>query len=52
MMLNGFFAWALAFVVFGGVMAYDWARRRDAADLAEWHLLHGPNDGCVECEDK
>ncbi|WP_324644193.1 hypothetical protein [Pseudarthrobacter sp. LT1] len=29
-----------------------WARRRDAQDLAEWHLLHGPNDGCIECADK
>ena len=26
------------------------AMRADRAD--EWHLLHGPNDGCVECEGK
>lgn len=22
------------------------------ADIREWHLLHGPTDGCVECEEK
>ena len=27
-----------------------WARRLDRAD--EYHLMHGPNSGCIECEDK
>jgi hypothetical protein len=22
------------------------------ADIREWHLLHGPTAGCVECEAK
>lgn len=26
-----------------------WALRQD---WSEYHLLHGPNDGCLECEDK
>lgn len=30
-------------------VAIPWARR---ADRAEYHLMHGPNSGCVECEDK
>jgi hypothetical protein len=25
---------------------------RDWADIREWHLLHGPTDGCPECEGK
>lgn len=25
---------------------------RPWADIREWHLLHGPTDGCIECRDK
>ena len=52
MMLNGLYALAWAFVFVGGTVAYCIARRLDERDVAEWHLLHGPNDGCVECRDK
>ena len=29
-----------------------WAIRQDRVDHAEWHLMHGPRSGCVECESK
>lgn len=39
----------LAAAVFAGVgIAY--ARRLDRMD--EYHLMHGPNDGCPECDGK
>jgi len=38
----------LAMAVFAGV-GILWAVR---ADRADWHLMHGPNDGCGECEGK
>jgi hypothetical protein len=31
-------------------VAIPWARRRDRVD--EYHLMHGPHGGCVECEGK
>ena len=34
----------------GAAVWAAWARRLDRID--EYHLLHGPNDGCVECENK
>ena len=27
-----------------------WAFQQDRLD--DYHLMHGPNDGCLECEDK
>jgi hypothetical protein len=33
----------------GFAVAIPWAIRNDRAD---WHLLHGPADGCLECADK
>jgi hypothetical protein len=27
-------------------------RDREWADIREWHALHGPDDGCLECGDK
>jgi len=30
-------------------VAIPWAMRRDRA---EYHIMHGPNDGCPECEGK
>ena len=38
---------ALAAFAFVGIF---WAIRNDQLD--EWHLLHGPADGCPECVDK
>ena len=38
----------LLFIGFGVYALYD--RRLDAAD--EYHLIHGPSDGCPECESK
>ena len=38
----------LSMAVFAGV-GILWAVR---ADRADWHLMHGPNDGCLECEGK
>jgi hypothetical protein len=32
------------------VFAFVWSLR--ARNLDAYHLMHGPNDGCVECEDK
>ena len=38
-------------VAFG--LAIRPAVRADRADRsAEYHIFHGPNDGCMECEDK
>jgi hypothetical protein len=52
-MINGFHFLVAVAVVFGFVVVLPWARRRDAADAyAEFHLMHGPGSGCVECEDK
>ncbi|WNT44951.1 hypothetical protein SEA_ABBYDAISY_56 [Arthrobacter phage AbbyDaisy] len=31
------------------LVAIPWALRRDYSDA---HLLHSPDSGCVECEDK
>jgi len=42
----------IALVLSAAVMAgvfIVWAVRNDNADF---HLMHGPHDGCVECEDK
>jgi hypothetical protein len=51
--INGFHFLVAVVVVFGFVVVWPWARRRDAEDaLAEFHLMHGPASGCVECEDK
>jgi hypothetical protein len=34
-------------------VAIPWARRRDRMDAyAEYHLMHGPHDSCLECADK
>ena len=42
---------ALAAFAFVGIF---YSIRRDAADASAdmYHLLHGPQSGCVECEDK
>lgn len=54
--MNWFYVVVLAFVCVGGPIMYAHARRLDRADqwadIREWHLLHGPTDGCVECGDK
>lgn len=34
----------------GFAVAIPWARRADRAD--EYHLMHGPDTGCIECEGK
>jgi len=52
MMLNGLFVLALAAVVVGGVYCYFLAVEMDEADYADYHLMHGPLDGCMDCEDK
>ena len=52
MTLNGLYALAWAAVILGGLYCYLRAVELDEADYAEYHLLHGPNDGCLECEDK
>ena len=39
----------LAAAVFAAV-AIPYARRLDRAD--EFHLMHGPQSGCIECEGK
>jgi hypothetical protein len=49
-MINGFHFLVAVAVVFGFVVVLPWARRRDAHD--EYHLMHGPNSGCVECLNK
>ncbi|GAP53837.1 hypothetical protein AHiyo6_04020 [Arthrobacter sp. Hiyo6] len=33
-------------------VAIPWALRADRADYAEFHLMHGPQSGCLECADK
>jgi hypothetical protein len=52
MKLNGLYF--LAWVVLGAafVVCYVRAVQLDERDYADFHLLHGPNDGCWECEDK
>lgn len=57
MNMDWFYVLVLAFVCVGGPVLYARARRldradRDWADIREWHLLHGPTAGCVECEGK
>jgi hypothetical protein len=52
MSLNGLYALAWAVVFIGGVLCYIRAVELDEADYADYHLLHGPSDGCWECEDK
>jgi len=52
MPLNGLYALAWAVVFIGGVLCYLRAVELDEADYADYHLMHGPNDGCQECEDK
>lgn len=54
--MNAFFMVCLVLAVATGVAAV-WAHRideaeRDWCDIDEWHLLHGPTDGCRECADK
>ena len=34
------------------LVAIPWALFLDRRDWSEAHLLHGPNDGCLECENK
>lgn len=36
----------------GFAVGIPWALDRDRLDVAEYHLMHGPNTGCVECEGK
>ena len=36
-------------LLIGFAVAIPWALR---ADRADYHLLHGPNDGCPECVGK
>jgi hypothetical protein len=57
--MNWFHILVLAFVCVGGPVMISRAFRLDRAradrewsDLREWHLLHGPTAGCVECESK
>jgi hypothetical protein len=57
--MNWFHVLVLAFTFVGGAYFYARARYldqldrdREWADIREWHLLHGPADGCIECEAK
>jgi len=43
---------ALAFALVGIFWAVGLDRADDIEAAREWHLTHGPNDGCVDCEDK
>lgn len=52
MTLNGLYALAWAVVLVGGVYCYYLAVQLDEADYADYHLMHGPADGCLECGDK
>lgn len=38
-------------IAFGVESVRRW-RLDQAAQPVSYHLMHGPNDGCVECEDK
>ena len=52
MSLNGLYVLAWVALGVGFVLCYLRAVELDDADYADYHLLHGPNDGCWECEDK
>jgi hypothetical protein len=52
MTLNGLYALAWAGVILGGFYCWFRACELDEADYADFHLMHGPSDGCWECEDK
>ena len=50
--MNAAFMVCLVLCIAAGVAAL-WASHLDRMDAAaEYHLMHGPNDGCVDCEDK
>lgn len=42
----------VAVLALGFMVAIPWAMFLDRRDQDDWHLLHGPNDGCPECEGK
>ncbi|WP_168709304.1 hypothetical protein [Arthrobacter sp. PAMC25564] len=51
--MNGFFILVLAATIFGAIVYIPRAIRLDRADAyAEFHLMHGPRSGCVDCEGK
>lgn len=52
-MINGFHFLIAVAVVFGFVVVLPRALRLDRRDAhAEYHLMHGPDSGCLECEGK
>jgi len=42
----------VAVLALGFLVAIPWAIFLDRRDWSEAHLLHGPDDGCLECEGK
>lgn len=54
--MNALFLICLILCIAAGVAAVRADRmdraEREWGDIREWHLLHGPDSGCVECEAK
>ena len=42
----------VAVLALGFMVAIPWAIYRDRLDWSEFHMAHGPDSGCAECEGK